>query len=132
MTSKFFINMSHISDSKIGESFVRETYDLIASSNTSLRSPCRLYRSLCTVTFWQKVDFLISNAHQNSRLYGLYFVVCHNDEHSKIGHNYRFFFSNITVAMIRLESWPPFTNPTIALLDFAPFCLLLLKPRSHL
>ena len=35
MTSKFFINMSHISDSKIGESFVLETYGLIASSNTS-------------------------------------------------------------------------------------------------
>ena len=42
------------------------------------RSTCRLFQiayegdfwSLCTVTFWKKVDFLISNAHKNSRLYG--------------------------------------------------------------
>ena len=33
----------------------------------------------------------------------MYFVVCHNDEHSKIGHNYRKKkCSNITVAMIRV------------------------------
>ena len=31
------------------------------------------FRSLFTVTFSQKVDFLIINAHQNSRLYGMYF-----------------------------------------------------------
>ena len=28
------------------------------------------FRSLCTVTFGQKVDFLISNARYNSQLYG--------------------------------------------------------------
>ena len=28
------------------------------------------FRSLCTVTFLRKVDFLINNAHQNSQLYG--------------------------------------------------------------
>ena len=32
----------------------------------------------------------------------MYFVVCHNDEHSKIGHNYRKKCTNITVAMIRV------------------------------
>ena len=42
-----------------------------------MRSTCRLFqityegdfRSLCTVTFWQKVDFLISKVHYNSWLY---------------------------------------------------------------
>ena len=31
----------------------------------------RKFRSLCNVTFWQKVDFLINNAHLSSSLYGI-------------------------------------------------------------
>ena len=55
-----------------------KTNSWIEYRKVSFRSRCRLLQiayevdfwSLCTVTFWQKVDFLISNTCYNWRLYG--------------------------------------------------------------
>ena len=78
--------------------YIQYTYHKGASSNTShLEAHAGFFRLLmkgildpCTVTFRQKVDFLISNAHQNSRLYGqLQKLVCNfkNTLNSMWGHS---------------------------------------------
>ena len=58
---------------------MKNNYRKVASSNTShleahacffLIAYAGDFLSLCSVTFWQKVDFLISNARYNLRKYG--------------------------------------------------------------
>ena len=92
------------------------------------RSTCRLFqiayevdlRSLCTVTFWQKVYFLISNTHLNSRLYGIPtwhsnkltvidFPIQHSGEF-----NYSVFYSTIILRLQKfwIENQFGFFNPT--------------------